>query len=237
MDDDMNIDEVLKRLHWGEKGNDSSDNISSTRYQYMPTSVEEVMKNPEEFIIPECMECCKLLWSKGIDTRQCGNYDDALGNGFWIELEYDTLSDENKKKLEEMSKTDSRVYFAEGLHEEHTYRMMVERIDNPNASDELCEIASNLSLQDTCLFTTDEDLLDQYKRVGGEYKTDDYGNLYHDINPEREGATLYDALTAVSNPELYVAKEGRLYHSQHALNVHKNYLEQIDKVNSNGMHM
>ena len=78
MDDDMNIDEVLERLHWGEKGNNSSDNISSTRYQYMPTSVEEVMKNPEEFIIPECMECCKLLWSKGIDTRQCGNYDDAL---------------------------------------------------------------------------------------------------------------------------------------------------------------
>ena len=233
MSDDMDINDILERIQNGMVSGTTSD----TRYQYMPTSIEDVMKNPEQYIIPECMECCKILWSKGIDTYQCGNYDDALGLGFWVEVDYDTLSDENKKKLEEISKNDSRVYFAEGLQGQHTYRMRVERVNNPNASDELSEIARNLLLQDTCLFTIDEDLLDQYKKVGGEYKIDETGNAYCDYNPERVDATLYDALKSIEHPELYVAKEGRLYHSQHALNVHKNYLEQIDKVNNNGMHM
>jgi len=228
----MDIDEMLERIKGGSTGD-----VNYSLYQYMPTSTEIVMENAEQYIIPECIDCCRILWSKGIDTYQCGNYDDNSSLGFWIEVDYDSLSEENKKKFQELENTDHRVYFSEGLQGKHTYRMRVDRIDNPNASDELCDIANSLLLQDTVFFTTDEDLLDQYKRVGGEYKTDDYGNLYHDINPEREGATLYDALTAVSNPELYVAKEGRLYHNQHALNVHKNYLEQVDKVNSNGMHM
>lgn len=235
--DDMNIDEILSRI----ASTSANSEMGDSRYQYTPVSVEFVMQNPEQYIIPECLDCCKLLWSKGIDTYQCGNYDDPVSNGFWVEVDYDTLSDENKKIFEQMENSDSRVYFSDGLQGNHTYRMRVERVNNPNASQELCDIANNLVLQDTCLFVTDEDLLDSYKKDGGDYIVDEYGKTYQEINPDRVDATLLDALKAIEHPELYSASEGRLYKNQHALNVHRNYLEKIDKVNedsiNNNMHM
>ena len=90
--DDMNIDEILKRI---KDPNISESTLQNnyTMYQYRPISTEYVMENPEQFIIPECIECCKLLWSKGIDTYQCGNYEDPIENGFWIEIDTSSLSD------------------------------------------------------------------------------------------------------------------------------------------------
>ena len=40
---------------------------------------------------------------------------------------------------------------------------------------------------------------------------------------------MSDALKAIEHPELYIAEEGRLYHNQHALNVHMNYLDKIEQ--------
>jgi len=187
------------------------------------------MENPEQFIIPECIEACKLLWSKGIDTYQCGNYEDIPEKGFWIEIDTNSLSNENLQILNEMSRSDNRVYYSEGLQEQHNYIIRVNRINNSNPSQELCEIAENLLLQDTMFYMTDEDLLDRYKRVGGEGKVDEYGNVYYDINPKRQNATLAEALSQIDHPELYVVNEGRLYRNHHALNVHFNYLNEIKK--------
>ena len=226
--DDMNIDEILKRIKDPNISESTSQN-NYTMYQYRPTSTEYVMENPEQFIIPECIECCKLLWSKGIDTYQCGNYEDPIENGFWIEIDTSSLSDENKQLLNEISIGDSRVFFNEGLQGQHNYIIRVGRINNPNASKELCDIANNLLLQDTVFYTTVEDLLDKYKRVGGVAKTDEYGYVYYDINPERKDASLDDVIKTIEYPELFVPEEGRLYHNQHALNVHLNYLNQIEK--------
>ena len=141
--DDMNIDEVLKRIKDPNISESTTQN-NNTMYQYKPTSTEYVMEYPEQFIIPECIECCKLLWSKGIDTYQCGNYEDPIENGFWIEIDTSSLSDENKQLLNEISIGDSRVFFNEGLQGQHNYIIRVGRINNPNASKELCDIANNL---------------------------------------------------------------------------------------------
>ncbi len=227
-DDDMNIDEILKRIKDPNISESTAQN-NNTMYQYKPTSTEYVMENPEQFIIPECIECCKLLWSKGIDTYQCGNYEDPIENGFWIEIDTSSLSDENKQLLNEISIGDSRIFFNEGLQGQHNYIIRVDRLNNPNASQELCDIADNLSLQDTVQFTTATEILDKYKRTGGVAKTDEYGYVYYDINPERQNATLTDALMTIEHPELYIVEEGRLYKNQHALNVHMNYLNQLEK--------
>ena len=209
------------------KEEDVGNNYS--QYDYQPSNVEFVMKHAEQFIIPECIECCKLLWSKGIDTFQCGNYNDIIENGFWVEIDTDSLSEENKKILEELSEVDSRIFFDESPREKHNYIIRVERLNNPNASQELCDIADNLSLQDTVHFTTATELLDKYKKIGGEYKLTETGAVYQEINPERQNATLTDALMTIEHPELYIAEEGRLYHNKHALNVHMNYLNQLEK--------
>lgn len=197
------------------------------QYRYQPTPVEYVMENPEQYIIPECLECCKLLWSKGIDTTQCSNNEDRLE--IWVELATLTLSEENKQILEELKEKDKRVEFFEGLHNTHEYRLIVDRIDNPNASQQLCEIASNFVLQDTNQYITDEAILDRYKREGGTYTIDEYGQVFRQINPERQNATLEEALSHIENPELYIPEEGRLYKSIHAYNVHQNYLNQNNK--------
>ena len=51
--------------------------------------------------------------------------------------------------LNELATRDSRIFFNEGLQGQHNYIIRVGRINNPNASQELCDIASNLLLQDT----------------------------------------------------------------------------------------
>lgn len=227
----MDINEMLNRI---KDPNIREETIQKNNaiYQYEPTSTEIVMEFPEQFIIPECIECCKLLWLKGIDTFQCGNYDDRPENGFWIEIDSSSLSKANIQVLNQISTIDNRVYFSEGLQGQHNYIIRVNRINNSNPSQELCEIADNLLLQDTIFYTTTEDFLDRYKRIGGEGKVDEYGNVFFDINPERQNATLADALKTIEHPELYIPEEGKLYHSQHALNVHLNYLRQIEKKDS-----
>lgn len=198
-------------------------------YEYMPTPTEYVMETPEKFIIPECLDCCKLLWSKGIDTYQCGNYDDPVENGFWIDIDSNTLSHENWDILQSLALNDKRVYFNEGLQGQHCFRIWVERKNIKEASNELCNLANNLVLQDTIHYITSDDLLDKYKREGGEYHICENGNIYCDINPERINATLDDALNSI-NMELYIKEENRLYLNKHALNVHLNYLKQQHEI-------
>ena len=223
----MNITRMLNRIKDGEPDNTLDNN--NGMYQYTPTPTEIVMENPERFIIPECLSCCLLLWSKGIDTVQCGNYEDAPEAGYWVELNYDCLSDENKRLLKQLSEKDSRVSFCEGIQRDHNYIIRVKRVNNPDPSQELCEVADNLLLQDTRHYSTNEDLLESYKRAGGEPVITETGNVYFEVNLERKDATLSDALRTIEHPELYVAEEGRLYHSQHALNVHLNYLNNKGK--------
>ena len=93
----MDINEMLKKIKDPNVTTKTKD--GNTLYQYKPIPTEYVMDNPEQFIIPECIDCCRLLWSKGIDTFQCGNYDDSLENGFWIEIDTGSLSEENLKLL------------------------------------------------------------------------------------------------------------------------------------------
>ena len=87
-------------------------------------------------------------------------------------------------------------------------------------------------LQDTVHFTPAVELLNRYKRIGGEIKLTETGDAYYEINPQRQNATLSDALKDLEHPELYIAEEGRLYHSQHALNVHMNYLNKLENTDA-----
>ncbi len=196
---------------------------NNSLYQAGITSVEEVMKAPEKFIIPECLEACKILWDKGIDTVQCGNYDDPVENGFWIEIDGLCLSEENRNIFNYLANNDKRVSY-HGT--QHALTLKVAR--GPNASQELCCIANLFSLQDTNHFVTIETFLDSYKRTGGEYCFDDYGYGYQKINPKYENATLEEALIKRNKLELYNEEEGRIYDSVHALEVHLNYLEKTN---------
>lgn len=76
---------------------------SNHAYQYSVVDMKFVMNDPEEYIIPENLEACKLLWSKNIFTMMCNNYDNVNS---WITL--NCLSEENKKIFDEMAAIDER---------------------------------------------------------------------------------------------------------------------------------
>ncbi len=76
---------------------------SDRAYQYSQIDVAQVMKNPTEFIIPENLEACKLLWSKNIFTKMCNNYDNRNS---WITI--NTFSPENQELFESLSAIDNR---------------------------------------------------------------------------------------------------------------------------------
>ena len=65
------------------------------KYQYIPCEMDCVESDPEEYIIPECLEACKILWNKNIFTIMCSNNEDN-GNT-WIAMH--TLSAENQEIL------------------------------------------------------------------------------------------------------------------------------------------
>ena len=54
-------------LEFGEHG-------SKYNYTYVP--LEYVIKEPYEYIIPECIDACKAFWDKNIETFMVSNYDD-----------------------------------------------------------------------------------------------------------------------------------------------------------------
>ena len=76
---------------------------SDRAYQYSIVDMKTVMSNPEEFIIPENLEACKLLWSKNIFTKMCNNYDNEYS---WITI--NQFSPENQALFEEFAIGDKR---------------------------------------------------------------------------------------------------------------------------------
>lgn len=76
---------------------------SDRAYQYSIIDMKTVMNNPDEYIIPENLEACKLLWSKNIFTKMCNNYDNDYS---WITI--NTFSHENQEIFEQLAGEDKR---------------------------------------------------------------------------------------------------------------------------------
>ncbi len=77
---------------------------SDHAYQYSRVDMSLVMQSPEEFIIPENLEACKLLWSKNIFTVMTNNYDNEFS---WITIS--NLSPENHEIFYNLQLDDKRV--------------------------------------------------------------------------------------------------------------------------------
>lgn len=202
---------------------------STPRYEYKPTDVEDVIQNAEEYIIPECLEACKTLWGKNIETLMCSNY---FGNtDLYIDLfDGDGLSDENRDIFinnEENGFT---------LGEEHNSPRISVSGQTPESALKLQELADKLHIQDvrSCRYKSSKDFLEDYKYgdmpVEYEDKPDEQGNVIvnRQYDPERVNATLQDALERTGKSGLYVPSEDRVYESQMFLDWHNRYLESKD---------
>lgn len=185
-----------------------------SKYQYSASNIEDVINNQEEYIIPEILPACKLLWDKGIETYMCGNYEDT--DGRWIELA--NVQEPNRIILDKLIKKDNRYAFG------HHYVLRVPF--GVNEVQELCELTKPLVSQDTIRFSTLEEYLDSFKRTGGKLIIENDGTIKRDYNPLFENATLEDALNTRNERHLYIKEEDRIYDSELFLEWHNRFLEE-----------
>lgn len=199
------------------------------QYEYgRSENIEEIMKNPEEYIIPECLEACKKLWSKNIETLMCANY--SGNNDLFIVLPgIDSLSDENQ----EIFKNNSEEGFILGeVHDNPEIAVAGQTQESVAA---LINLVDKLKIQDVRRrrYQAAGEFLEEYKYgdMPTEYSDiDEYGNIsvVRQYDPRRIDATLQDALEQTGKASLYVPSEGRIYESQMFLDWHNRYLESKD---------
>jgi hypothetical protein len=197
---------------------------STPRYEYRATDVEDVIQNAEEYIIPECLEACKILWGKNIETIMCSNYSD--NTDLYIDLlDGDGLSAENR----DIFINNEGNGFA--LGEEHDYPRISVPGQTPESALKLQELADKLKIQDvrSCRYKSSAEFLEEYKygNMPIEYDgVDEFGNVSvrRQYNPERTNITLQDALEQTGKSSLYVPPEDRVYESQMFLDWHNRYL-------------
>ena len=194
----------------------NEENKSNTRYQYGNVDLEEVMKNPDEYIIPACQPACKALWNKNIETYMVSNnYDTNL----YVILS--DLSAENKAIIDELSKSDPRYGFDKFRN---GYYIEVHGRDS-NSIQELYSLTQIFKMQDTVKYQTTEDFLASYKTTDGKHIIQSDGTIVLAENPKLANATLEEALKATGKERLYVLEEGRVYDSPLYLKWHQRYLD------------
>lgn len=207
----QNDENYIKDLNEGEIV------VQSTQYNHEPDDTLKVLKNPEEYIIPEELPACKMLWDRGIETYMCGNYDDEEHQGRWIGIKWSDLTEENKRIFDDLIKKDNRYSFG------HWYKITVPF--GKNAAKELCSLVDPLQYQDTKRYVSGADFLDSYKKQDGEFYFDDDGSLHHNYNPELANATLEEALINTGKKSLYDPILDRVYEDKVFMDWHNNYIE------------
>ena len=104
--ENMSEEELIAKFKANIGGAKTNATPKDTRYQYPYVELEEVMANPTEYIIPQCLPACRSLWSKNIETFMVSNNDD---NDLYVLLT--NVSPENMAVFQEMQKQDPRFIY------------------------------------------------------------------------------------------------------------------------------
>lgn len=193
----------------------------NTQYQYTSVDMESVVDNIEEYVIPECQQACRSLWSKNIETFMASDHQDQS-----LYVLITKLSNENQKIFDELSNNDKRYFFSDFRH---CYGIRVKGVDEESANI-LNGLTEVFSIQDveSRRHQTADDYLENFKRKGGAVYVDEYGNIRRDINPDLKDVSFLDALQASNSEGLYVEKEDRVYNSPLFLEWHKRYQKNLN---------
>lgn len=207
------VDEILKMF--GKKNNNEA---VDTRYQYPYVELEQVMENPDEYIIPACLPACRALWEKNIETFMVSNNDDK---DLYVLLV--NVSPENTAILKQLSQSDPRYYFDAYRN---TFGIAVKGMTEDSMR-ELVALTEVFDVQDTVRYQSVEDFLESYKMTDGELKIGEDGTIYRSLNPALANATIQEALEKTGKEHLYVAEEGRIYESSIYLKWHRRYQQSL----------
>lgn len=192
--------------------------MNENHYNYGYVELEEVMENPREFIIPECLPACRACWNKNIETFMVSNYEDDH-----LYVLFNKLSEENESIIRNLMETDSRYFYDEFRK---TYGI---KVNGRTQADiiELMDLTGALAVQDTTRYRKAEDFLDEIKRKGGEMVVQPDGTIVTELNPKLANLTLEQALKITGKSSLYIKEEGLIYDNPIFLLWHQKYLKNV----------
>ncbi len=129
---------------------------SSKNFRYAGESIEIVSSNPDEYIVPECLEACRSFWDKNIFTASCSNRDEKKNKDGKV-LKYimvSNLSEENLKKFKQLAQEYPHNYTSIERYQQTYYVIIIESTDNEQDRDSdskaFLDLVSPFQMQD-CL--------------------------------------------------------------------------------------
>lgn len=205
----------------------------SPRFNEVSTADMEVVENdPEVFIIPECIDACKILWGKNIFTFMCSDYLNE--DETWIEIIEDDLSDENKEIINQIDDVDIKKF---------RYHKGCINIGFPyhgeKARQKLIQMAGQLKMQDVpsrSTINTERALIESgyNKRVTNpNYDSERAMNdIFYDeypfiivFDPSKIDKPVEQILK--ENGYIKIQSEGKIYRSEYHYKKHLRYLEYL----------
>lgn len=203
---------------------------SANNFNYAGFSIDKIINNPDEYIVPECQEACKKFWDMNIFTASCSNRRETINEDGSIKkyIMVSHLSDENKKIFENLIESNPNNYVKKTIVGEDYYAIYIFSKDEDRDLDslKLLDLVTPFKMQD-CLegFVSIKEYY--LKKILGDY----YSNEDVSISiPESELiATVKKKLGASGNLDLLDLDRGIIYKNRFYRDAHLKYLKMQQK--------
>lgn len=203
---------------------------SANNFNYAGFSIDKIINNPDEYIVPECQEACKKFWDMNIFTASCSNRRETINEDGSIKkyIMVSHLSDENKKIFENLIESNPNNYVKKTIVGEDYYAIYIFSKDEDRDLDslKLLDLVTPFKMQD-CLegFVSIKEYY--LKKILGDY----YSNEDVSISiPEFELiATVKKKLGASGNLDLLDLDRGIIYKNRFYRDAHLKYLKMQQK--------
>ena len=137
---------------------------SNNNFNYRGYPIHEIIDNPDEYIVPECLDACRKFWDKNIFTASCSNRRETIDENGNIRkyIMVSHLSDENKEIFENLIMSNPAHYWKREIDNVMYYSIVILSKYIKEGSDvdsqRLLSLAEPFKLQD-CLegYVTVED--------------------------------------------------------------------------------
>ena len=198
---------------------------SANNFNYAGLSIDKIIKNPDEYIVPECQEACKKFWDMNIFTASCSNRRENVGKDGKIRkyIMVSHLSDENKKIFEDLIESNPNNYTKREINEVDYYAIYIFSKDENRDKDsqELLNLVSPFKMQD-CLegYVSIKEFY--LKKILGDYYSNE--DTLDSISESELIASVKKNLGASGNLDLLDLDRGIIYKNRFYRDAHLKYL-------------
>ena len=203
---------------------------SLNSFNYAGLSIDKIVDNPDEYIVPECLEACKKFWNMNIFTASCSNRRESKNEDGSIKkyIMVSNLSDENKKIFEDLIESNPNNYTKREINKVDYYAIYIFSKDDNRDLDsiKLLDLVTPFKMQD-CLegFVSIKDYY--LKKILGDYYSDENNSI--SISESELIATVKKNLGASGNLDLLDLDRGIIYKNRFYRDAHLKYLKMQQK--------